>query len=200
MSGPERDALAEQEALDTVLAEVLNYLTQAERDRVARALAGWRPPTEPTTEPCADFGSHPRGGHAEAERAAAQRPPADAQEGGGENSTPPDEPGAVPDGNTRTPDEWPERQPSTPHRADDVAALAEAAEASVQRLADDLCNRAHFLGQTCQECYALANEVMDTPWYVRTPRESPLLSTPAALASQPAVATDSEPQEDESGD
>lgn len=76
-----------------------------------------------------------------AERAgdADQRPPADAQEGGGENSTPPGEPGAVPDGNTRTPDEWPERQPSTPHRAgdaDDMAAEVDRLRARIEKLAD----------------------------------------------------------------
>lgn len=52
-------------------------------------------------------------------------PPVDAQEGGGEEVTPDDAvtqqtaEGAVPDGSTRTPDEWPERQPTPPLRVEE---------------------------------------------------------------------------------
>jgi hypothetical protein len=52
------------------------------------------------------------------------------------------------------------------------AALAGAVEAQVVLLATDLCRAAHDNdgsdGPThCQECYALACEVLDTPWFAR---------------------------------
>jgi hypothetical protein len=70
------------------------------------------------------------------------RPPADAQEGGGENSTPPGEPGGGAEAMAcHTSDEWPGRQPSTPHRAQEGerggAEVATAVEAVLREVRGD---------------------------------------------------------------
>lgn len=51
---------------------------------------------------------------------------------------------------------------------DEREALAHAAEAETMLLADDLCAAAHQTDVSsephCQECYDIANAVLDTPW------------------------------------
>ena len=61
---------------------------------------------------------------------------------------------------------WPDASPDAGTGA--VEALAERAEAETVALAIDLCVTGHDLdsteGPACEECYAIACDVMDTPW------------------------------------